>query len=267
MGGTKIKKTKNQHGLFSWFKLFHRKKNVVDMQVENKKKARSISNNNNKSTKSNPTLQLITEKQQTNGVTRSSSTGIISQISSSNETATTYQETDDHLNTNTNTNKNKNKDNKSNNKKNDKMKSKSESNLFSSTISTNEHDDQLLLPSDPSITINDKNKSNIDHNHHDQQPSMVEKNISETKSKTNNSIEIHWKHGGNQVYLTGTFDQWQKTIRMEKQNGEFLGTIPSSFSSGKPIYYKFIVDDVWVYDVEKPTEKDPNGNINNVVYT
>lgn len=170
MVGTKRNKAKNQHGLFSWLKVFHKKKNVVDMQEENEKKARSIPNNNNKNNKSNPTLQ-------TNGVTRSSN-GTVSQISSSNETATTYQETEDHPN----------KNNNNNNDNSIKIKSTNESNLIPSTIITNEqHPDQPIVINNNDN--NNKDNDNIDNSHNDEQLEN-EKNLSETKSKTIDNIKV-----------------------------------------------------------------------------
>ncbi|KAI9303757.1 immunoglobulin E-set [Cunninghamella echinulata] len=227
---------------------------------------------------SNPTIHLITEKQQTNGITRSSSTGIISQISSSNDTATIYHEQD-----------NNNEDSKIISKE---INPPPPNSLPSSPspLTIDNHDHQQLNINNNNDSNSNNNNNDNDNNNNDNnnnnnnnienenqiekekekekesQP-LLENNASETKTKTTDGIRVYWKYGGNQVYLTGSFDQWKKTIQMVKQeNGEFLGIIPSS-SPGKPIYYKFIVDDVWRNDNDQPTEKDSDGNINNVIYT
>ncbi|CAO3626684.1 unnamed protein product [Cunninghamella echinulata] len=255
MTGITTKNKKNNHGVFSWFKLFHKKKKVVHMQ----EKARPISS---------PTIHLITEKQQTNGITRSSSAGIISQISSSNDTATIYHEQD-----------NSNEDSKITSKEinpppptSSLPSSPSPSPL---TIENHDHGHQELNINNNDNNNNNSNNNNIEkekekekeNENENENQSLLENNVSETKTKTADGIKIYWKYGGNQVYLTGSFDQWKITNQMVKQeNGEFLGIIPSS-SPGTPIYYKFIVDGIWKNDNDQPTEKDSDGNINNVIYT
>ncbi|ORX48524.1 hypothetical protein DM01DRAFT_1116726 [Hesseltinella vesiculosa] len=75
---------------------------------------------------------------------------------------------------------------------------------------------------------------------------------------------ITWEHGGEKVYLTGTFDNWQRTIEMTKlENGTFFHELSSVVL---PVEYKFVVDGNWQYDVNQPIKSDNEGNVNNWVH-
>lgn len=34
-----------------------------------------------------------------------------------------------------------------------------------------------------------------------------------------------WEHAAHEVYVTGTFDDWRKTVRLEKEDGIFKKTV------------------------------------------
>ncbi|KAI8064496.1 immunoglobulin E-set [Gongronella butleri] len=74
--------------------------------------------------------------------------------------------------------------------------------------------------------------------------------------------KIVWAHGGDQVFLTGTFDNWQKSIEMQKQDDNTFAHELSS-PAGVPVQYKFVVDGVWKCDDNLPTQTDADGNMNN----
>jgi hypothetical protein len=79
--------------------------------------------------------------------------------------------------------------------------------------------------------------------------------------------EFVWKYGGNEVILTGNFDNWQKTIIMKMDNTDsqtFRVTL--MLEPTQTWYYKFVVDGIWRCSLEFPTETDNAGNVNNVVY-
>ncbi|ORZ14028.1 immunoglobulin E-set [Absidia repens] len=85
----------------------------------------------------------------------------------------------------------------------------------------------------------------------------------EVKGDVNTTAEIFWEYGGQEVFVTGTFDQWNKSLRMKKQpDGRFVANLQSN---DKTILYKFVVDGVWNHDGNQPIEKDKDGNINNVL--
>lgn len=75
-----------------------------------------------------------------------------------------------------------------------------------------------------------------------------------------------WEHPAQEVYVTGTFDDWSKSEKLEKVGDIFVKdvTLPSA---AEKIYYKFVVDGNWVTDHTAPQENDASGNLNNVLTT
>lgn len=71
-----------------------------------------------------------------------------------------------------------------------------------------------------------------------------------------------WEHGGRQVYLSGTFNGWQKPIPMHRSGNDFTYIV--NLSRGKHAY-KYIVDEEWRFAPDQPTVADVEGNINNFV--
>lgn len=77
-------------------------------------------------------------------------------------------------------------------------------------------------------------------------------------------VTFEWEHGGNFVYLTGSFCNWDQFFLMEKnQNGKF--TLTLNLNKGF-IQYKFKVDNEWKCNENYPTIMD-NGNKNNFIDT
>ena len=66
------------------------------------------------------------------------------------------------------------------------------------------------------------------------------------------------------VHVTGTFDDWGKTEQLNKV-GDFFEKEVNLPSADEKIYYKFVVDDVWIIDPTAPQEDDGSHNINNVL--
>ncbi|KAI1662714.1 carbohydrate-binding module family 48 protein [Daldinia decipiens] len=73
-----------------------------------------------------------------------------------------------------------------------------------------------------------------------------------------------WEHPASEVYVTGTFDDWQKTEKLEKVGGHFEKAVTLKDASAK-IFYKFVVDGNWVTDHTAPKEIDESGNENNIL--
>ncbi|XXH03485.1 hypothetical protein Hte_009890 [Hypoxylon texense] len=73
-----------------------------------------------------------------------------------------------------------------------------------------------------------------------------------------------WDHPASEVYVTGTFDEWKKTEKLEKVGEHFEKAVTLKDASAK-IYYKFVVDGNWVTDHTAPKEVDESGNENNVL--
>ena len=69
----------------------------------------------------------------------------------------------------------------------------------------------------------------------------------------------------NDVHVTGTFDDWGKTEKLNKV-GDIWEKEVKLPQADKKILYKFVVNDNWVIDPEAPQEDDGHGNLNNVLY-
>jgi len=72
-------------------------------------------------------------------------------------------------------------------------------------------------------------------------------------------IEVSWVYQGREVYVVGSWSNWQDRIRLNAENKVWL-QLPRGFHR-----YKFIVDGRWCYDMLRPQETDDCGNINNVL--
>jgi hypothetical protein len=71
-----------------------------------------------------------------------------------------------------------------------------------------------------------------------------------------------WEHGGRNVYITGTFNNWERQIPMHRSGNDF--TYVHNLKRGKHAF-KFIVDDEWRYAPDQPTIADVEGRINNFI--
>ncbi|PNS19138.1 Cruciform DNA-recognizing protein 1 [Sphaceloma murrayae] len=78
------------------------------------------------------------------------------------------------------------------------------------------------------------------------------------------SYVFKWPHAASEVYVTGTFDGWSQSQKLEKVGSGFEKKVSLSDASEK-IYYKFVVDGTWTTDHEAPSETDHSGNVNNVL--
>jgi hypothetical protein len=71
-----------------------------------------------------------------------------------------------------------------------------------------------------------------------------------------------WEHGGRQVYITGTFNNWERQIPMHRSGNDF--TYVHNLKKGKHAF-KFIVDEEWRFAPDQPTIADIEGRINNFI--
>jgi len=62
-----------------------------------------------------------------------------------------------------------------------------------------------------------------------------------------------WEHGGRQVFITGTFNNWESQISMHRSGNDF--TYIHNLKQGKHAF-KFIVDDEWRFAPDLPTVAD-----------
>jgi 5'-AMP-activated protein kinase regulatory beta subunit len=73
---------------------------------------------------------------------------------------------------------------------------------------------------------------------------------------------FRWEHGGNGVFITGSFNNWTRRIPMHRSGNDFVYI--QSLAEGRH-HYKFIVDDEWRFAPDQPTVTDLTGNVNNII--
>ncbi|PHH84484.1 hypothetical protein CDD83_1865 [Cordyceps sp. RAO-2017] len=56
------------------------------------------------------------------------------------------------------------------------------------------------------------------------------------------SYTFKWEHDAEEAFVTGTFDHWRKSVRLERKNGVFQKTVQLDEAADK-IYYKQSGDD------------------------
>ncbi|GAP84504.1 putative carbohydrate-binding module family 48 protein [Rosellinia necatrix] len=78
------------------------------------------------------------------------------------------------------------------------------------------------------------------------------------------SFVFRWDHPAAEVYVTGTFDDWKKTEKLDKVGDRFEKQVALPDASSK-IFYKFLVDGEWITDHTAPRETDESGIENNVL--
>ncbi|KAJ5104006.1 hypothetical protein N7532_004535 [Penicillium argentinense] len=77
------------------------------------------------------------------------------------------------------------------------------------------------------------------------------------------TFTFQWPYDANEVFVTGTFDDWGKTVKLDRAGDSFAKTV--SVPTGKKIQYKFVVDGIWTTDNRVREENDGDDNINNVL--
>ncbi|KAI7903382.1 uncharacterized protein BX663DRAFT_434145, partial [Cokeromyces recurvatus] len=71
---------------------------------------------------------------------------------------------------------------------------------------------------------------------------------------------ITWTQGGNNVYVTGTFNGWKHKIKLVKSTHDFSAVLELPPGTHR---LKFIVDDEWKCSNDMETATDPDGNLVN----
>jgi hypothetical protein len=71
-----------------------------------------------------------------------------------------------------------------------------------------------------------------------------------------------WEHGGHNVYIAGTFNNWGREIPMHRSGSGF--SCVHNLKRGKHAF-KFIVDDEWRFAPDQPTVADADGRVCNFI--
>jgi hypothetical protein len=79
-------------------------------------------------------------------------------------------------------------------------------------------------------------------------------------------FEFVWPHGGDQVILTGNFDDWKATHYMTKNLDSGIWETHITLDRTRKIIFKFVVDGIWRCSLDFPTEEDDHHNVNNVIF-
>lgn len=92
----------------------------------------------------------------------------------------------------------------------------------------------------------------------------VQANIAQLSAADDDVVPtvFRWEHGGRDVYITGTFNDWNRQIPMHRSGNDF--TYIHNLKRGKHAF-KFIVDDEWRFAPDQPTVADIDGRINNFI--
>ncbi|RPA89756.1 hypothetical protein L873DRAFT_1783668 [Choiromyces venosus 120613-1] len=76
------------------------------------------------------------------------------------------------------------------------------------------------------------------------------------------SFTFKWAQPAGEVYVTGSFDSWGKSTKLNKEGDAFIATV--SLPSEK-ILYKYVVDGNWIVDITARREAGDDGIENNVL--
>ena len=101
-----------------------------------------------------------------------------------------------------------------------------------------------------------------------QNPSMKGSTLGNVKNSNSLVLyEFTWKHGGDKIILTGSFDEWKQTVVMKPDladNTVFKAVVP--LDPTKTHQFKYVIDGIWRCSLDFPTVTDNVGNVNNVLH-
>ncbi|KAG0335179.1 hypothetical protein BG000_007733 [Podila horticola] len=78
------------------------------------------------------------------------------------------------------------------------------------------------------------------------------------------SYKFVWNHGGQSVKVTGTFNNWEAPVDLNKNDDAFEAIV--DLDRTKMTHFKFVVDGQWLCASDLATEFDHSGNQNHVLY-
>ena len=107
----------------------------------------------------------------------------------------------------------------------------------------------------------DKMKTKSKNNNYNSDQITQKNSISETQNK--NLIKFYWNEGGKEVFITGSFLEWNKRLKMHKNKNNIF-EVELFLAKGK-YEFKFIVDGSWKCSSNYQQIKDDRGNNNNFI--
>jgi len=97
--------------------------------------------------------------------------------------------------------------------------------------------------------------------HYNSDQVTQEKTESEVQNK--NLIKFYWGEGGTEVFITGSFCDWNKRFKMYKNKNDIFEV--ELFLTKGLYQFKFIVDNIWRCSSVYPQIKDVQGIYNNYI--
>lgn len=73
---------------------------------------------------------------------------------------------------------------------------------------------------------------------------------------------IRWAGGGKEVYIAGSFNNWNTKIPLNKSHNDFVAILDLPEGEHQ---YKFFVDGQWLHDPSEPVVTSQLGTINNLI--
>lgn len=88
---------------------------------------------------------------------------------------------------------------------------------------------------------------------------------SSDRGEGNSTTMFTWNHGGQMVFVTGSWDNWEKKTALTRDpatgnHSVGLNLLPKD---GTGVSYKYFVDGNWECNPSQPTRTDERGNTNN----
>jgi len=78
--------------------------------------------------------------------------------------------------------------------------------------------------------------------------------------------EFVWPHPAGEVIVTGTFDEWRGSVKLQRDSESGRLSVCVDVGSSEKILYKYIVNGNWTVNYDSKREYDNHGNENNVLY-
>jgi hypothetical protein len=101
----------------------------------------------------------------------------------------------------------------------------------------------------------------------DEERSQFELKEKKEITKPNSNVvptSFEWREAGENVYLTGSFVNWDQKFLLRRNLVEHKFEICLELPKGR-YEYKFVVDEIWKFSKFHPTIRDNRGNINNII--
>ncbi|XP_057306941.1 5'-AMP-activated protein kinase subunit beta-2-like isoform X2 [Hydractinia symbiolongicarpus] len=75
-------------------------------------------------------------------------------------------------------------------------------------------------------------------------------------------VTLKWEHGGKDVFVAGSFNEWKLDIKLKKKKGVHEVTLDLPPGTHE---YKYHIDGKWIHNDKQKTVNDDYGGSNNVI--